>query len=80
MAVKVRYKKNGKVYVYLGVGFGMYKSMAAGSYLEAWFPQKDEGQKGMVALCNEKGEIRWADHGDLEVIDIDGHSPADLLK
>ena len=80
MAVRVRYKKNDKVYLFLGVGFGMYKSMAAGSHLEAWFPQKEEGELGMVALCNEKGEIRWADHGDLEVIEIEGQSPAELLK
>ena len=80
MTTKVRYKKNGRVYIFLGVGFGMYKSMAAGSYLEAWFPQKDEAQLGMVALCNEKGEIRWADHQDLEVVEVDGKSPAELLQ
>ena len=80
MAIKVRYKNNGRIYVCLGTGYGAYMSMAAGSYLEAWIPQKKEGQMGMVAVCNEQGEIRWADHQDLEVIEIDGKTPAELLE
>lgn len=58
MATKVRYKKNDKTYVLLGVGFGAYKAMAMANTMHAFDPEIDEGEKGMVAVCDREGRIR----------------------
>ena len=79
MAIKVRHNENGRVYMLLGVGFGAYKATHASVFLGNLWPTEDEAQMTMVAVCDGKGIIRWAHSNDVEVIDIDGKTPADLL-
>lgn len=38
--------------VFLGVGFGAYKAMSAGTFAQAFSPDVDSGEVGMVALCD----------------------------
>lgn len=80
MAVKVKYKKNGEIYLLLGVGYGAYKSQFAGTYIQSFQPETEQGEVTMVAVCNREGEIRWADSGEFTVLEVDGVSPADALK
>jgi len=80
MTVKVKYKKNGEVYLLLGVGYGAYKSQFAGTYIQSFQPETEQGELTMVAVCNREGEIRWADSGDFTVLEVDGLSPADALN
>ena len=80
MVAKARWKKNGKVYLFLGVGFGAYKAMAAGNTLQALSPLEESQEVGMVALCDVDGEIGWVDYTEVEIIEMEGQTPAELLK
>ncbi len=76
---KARWKKNGKTYIFLGVGFGAYKAMAAGNFVQSLSPVAEEKEIGMVALCDQRGEIGWVDYTEVEILEIDGRSPNELL-
>ncbi len=80
MAIKAKWKKNDQVYLFLGVGFGAYKAMMAGNTLQMLAPDVDTKEIGMVALCDRKGEVGWVDYQEVEIVEIDGASPADLLR
>lgn len=80
MAVKVKYNKNGETYLLLGVGYGAYKSQFAGTYIQSFSPETEQGEVTMVAVCNRDGEIRWADSSDFTVIEIDGVEPKAILS
>ena len=79
MVTKAKWTKNGKVYLFLGVGFGAYKAMVAGNFLQSISPEVDSEKLGMVALCDRKGNVGWVDYSEVEIIEIDGRSPAELL-
>lgn len=79
MAVIVQAKKSGKQYVFLGTGFGAYKAARPDVFLGNLWPTEEEGQITMVAVCDTKGNIRWAHSDDLVVVEVDGVSPAALL-
>ena len=79
MAVIVRHKSTNKDYVLLGTGFGAFKSSRPGLFLGDLFPTEEKGQITMVALCNQQGEIRWAQSEDVTVVSIDGQQPQELL-
>jgi len=42
-------------------------------------PDEKQDHMEMVAVCDAKGNILWAHTADIEVIEMDGRSPADLL-
>ena len=66
MATKARWKKNGKVYLFLGVGFGAYKAMVAGNFFQSISPEVDSKELGMVALCDREGTVGWVDYSEVE--------------
>ena len=80
MAIKAKWKKNNQVYLFLGVGFGAYKAMMAANTLHMISPEVDSKEIGMVALCDGKGEVGWVDYQEVEIVEIDGERPADLLR
>lgn len=80
MATKVRYRKNGKIYLLVGVGFGAYRATRPSVFLGNLVPTEEEGEMTMVAVCDAKGTIRWAHSGDIEVVEIDGQTPEQLLQ
>ena len=51
MATKVRHKKSGTTYLFLGTGYGAFKAMAMANTLHAMNPEIDEGEMGMIAVC-----------------------------
>ena len=79
MTIKARWKKNGKTYLFLGVGFGAYKAMSAGTFAQAFSPDVNSGEVGMVALCDRKGKIGWVDYEEVEIVEVDGRAPGDFL-
>ncbi|HBE68773.1 MAG TPA: hypothetical protein DDW52_11560 [Planctomycetaceae bacterium] len=79
MVAKARWKKNGQIYLFLGVGFGAYKAMAAGNFLQSFSPIEESDDVGMVALCDRDGNIGWVDYSEVEIIEIDGRHPSDFL-
>ena len=80
MATKVRHKENGREFLLIGVGFGAYKATRPSLLLGNRVPTEDEAQMEMVAVCDENGTILWAHSDDIEVIDVDGKAPADILR
>ena len=79
MATKARWKNDGKTYLFLGVGFGAYKAMVAGNFFQSISPEVDSKEIGMVALCDGEGRVGWVDYSEVEIVEIDGRSPSELL-
>lgn len=79
MTTKVRHKKNGKIYLFLGTGYGAFKAMAMANTFHAMNPEIDEGELGMIAVCDSDGQIHWIDHRNVEVVEFDGAKPSELL-
>ena len=79
MAIKARWKKNQKVYIFLGVGYGTYKAMMAVNLAHLLAPDVESKEIGMVALCDRDGSVGWVDYSEVEIVEIDGVAPAELL-
>lgn len=79
MATKVPHKKSGKTYLFLRTGYGAFRAMAMASTLHALNPEIDEGEIGMIAACDSHGKVHWIDHRLVEVIELDGLEPRELL-
>ncbi|MHC4899850.1 MAG: hypothetical protein ACYTGW_22390 [Planctomycetota bacterium] len=83
MATIVEYTKKGdyqgKRYVLLGAGYGMFKSARANMILGDLFPTETEGSQSKLAVCDENGKVLWGNSDDLVVVSVDGQSPADAL-
>ena len=55
--------------------------LLCGSCVEPFEPGLEESQEvGMVALCDVDGEIGWVDYTEVEIIEMEGQTPAELLK
>lgn len=80
MATIVRNSENGRSYILIGVGFGMFKSTRPGKFLGDLIPKEESGEARLVAATDASGRIKWFHAKDLEVISIDGVAPGDLLK
>ena len=79
MATKVRHRKNGKTFLMLGTGYGAFKAMAMANTFHAMNHEIDEGELGMIAICDSAGQIHWIDHRLVEVVEVDGVAPNQLL-
>lgn len=47
--------------------------------LHAFSPEIDKGEKRLAAVCDRDGSIRWFEYRKLEVIEVDGQTPKELL-
>ena len=79
MATIVKSKADGEKYVLLGTGFGAYKATRPGVFFGNLLPAEHEGQITMVAVSDGQGTIRWTPSDELEVIEVDGKSPTEIL-
>lgn len=79
MATIVKVRGQEDRFVLLGTGFGMMKSARASRLLGDLFPVENAQEATMAALSDAEGRIHWFPSRDLEVISIDGISPADHL-
>lgn len=80
MAIIVQHKENRKKYILLGTGFGAFKSTRPSYFGGSLFPKNEEGSFKIVAICDKNNEILWCESKYLEVISIDGKTPADLIE
>ncbi len=80
MATIVRHKESGKHFVFLGTGFGAFKSARPGAFLGRMLPTEDEGVMTMVALGFPDGRILWSDSTQIEVVSVDGQPIKELLR
>ena len=79
MAVIVKHTQSGQNYILLGTGFGAYKATRPSLFFGNLAPAEEQGQTTMVAVCNNQGQIGWIHSEELQVIEIDGKQPNELL-
>ena len=79
MAVIVKHIESGEKYTLLGTGFGAFKATRPSLFFGKLAPAEECGQVTMVAVCNTQGQIGWVHSDELQVIQVDGTSPGELL-
>ncbi len=80
MATIVKHRRTAGRYVLLGTGFGAYKATRPGVIFGNLLPAEDAGEVTMAAVCDADGRIGWTASDDLQVVEIEGRSPADILN
>ena len=80
MAAIVQSKKTGKRYVVLGAGFSLFKTTHTSPIFGGWFPNKDQGNEQLLAVCDSQGKPGFIQIADAEVVSVDGVSLAELLS
>jgi hypothetical protein len=79
MATIVTHKIKGGEYILLGAGYGAYKATRPSLFFGNLAPSEDGGELPMVLLCGPSGEVGWVPSEDIEVVRVDGDTPAELL-
>ena len=72
MAAIVRHEPTGRNFVLLGTGYGAYRSTMPGLLGGALFPDVQEGEIPLAAVCDARGAIHWLLTEELTVLEIDG--------
>ena len=84
MATIVEYTKEGehqgKRFILLGAGYGMFRSTRPGLLFGNLFPAEEKGSQSKLAVCDEDGKVLWGDADDLVVVSVDGVDPRSLLS
>ena len=76
MAVIIRHKTSHIELVLLGPGYAAYMAMSqAGLVVDA-----ESGELFKVAACDQQGRIHWLDAEDVEVVEVDGDTPSEVLR
>jgi hypothetical protein len=79
MAVIVKHIESGEKFILLGTGFGAFKATRPSLFFGNLAPTEEAGQVTMVAVCNSQGQIGWIHSDELQVVEVDGKAPAELL-
>lgn len=80
MATIVKLKHSGAKAFLVGVGYGQYRSEAPSAVLGNLASKTQSGTNTMAAVSAPDGTILWHPTDNIEVISVDGQSPADLLS
>lgn len=80
MAILIKHETTGVQYVLIGTGYSYYKDSLPGAFGGVLFPNVDEGELQMVALCDASGDIRWLPTSEVTVLSVDGVAVSELLK
>ncbi|WP_432409565.1 hypothetical protein [Wukongibacter sp. M2B1] len=78
MAIVVKHKVTLQRFIFLGVGYGMYKATRPGFIGGNLFPDEEEGEARIAAVCDKDGNIHWISPNKLKVIEVDGVKLEDL--
>ena len=79
MSVIVKHIESQEKYVLVGTGFGAYLATRPSVFFGSLVPKEESGQVTMVAVCNREGLIGWIHSNELQVVSVDGRSPAELI-
>jgi ribosomal protein S27AE len=72
MATIVLHKPSQVKYLLLGTGYGVYRSRLPGVIGGSLFPQTDEGEIPVAAVCDRSGNMLWLLTEELLVLEVDG--------
>ncbi|MCG8501252.1 MAG: hypothetical protein MJB12_12685 [Firmicutes bacterium] len=79
MAIKVKHRSTGKIYILLGTGLGAYKATRPGLFFGNLLPEEESGTLERAAVCDESGNIGWCPTTELCVYEIDGKKIEELF-
>lgn len=77
MTTIARHRESGSHYLVLGGGYGAHATTTTGWF---GFENLKADQMPMVLVANEVGDIGWLKSNDIELVSIDGISPARALQ
>ncbi|HAS72558.1 MAG TPA: hypothetical protein DCS67_00265 [Clostridiales bacterium UBA8960] len=80
MAILVKHELTGVEYVMIGTGYSFYKDSIPSPLGGSFFPDVEEGEVKMVAVCDSVGTISWLSSDEVKVISIDGNCVSQLLE
>jgi hypothetical protein len=70
---------SGQRYVLVGTGYAATETATPGMILGNLSPDIETKTYGVVALCDEAGNIRWGWSKEFVVVEVDGLPPARLI-
>ena len=79
MATIAKFIDSGLHVLVVGAGYGMSQSARPGAVLGDFFPTERSGKRRMLAIATSSGKIAWSPADLLEIVEIDGKSPGELL-
>jgi len=79
MLVIVCHNESGHKYILVGTGFGKHLSMKQSEMFRSPQITGDTDELKMIAVCEDSGDISWINSEEIRVLEIDGHTPAELL-
>lgn len=80
MAIIVKHEALGIEYVLIGTGYSFYKDSIPSPLGGSFFPDVEEGEVKMVAVCDALGAISWLPTDEVKVISIDGILVSQILE
>lgn len=80
MSTLVKNNKSGRYYYLIGTSYSFYKDTVPSFFGGNLFPNEDEGEFKIAAVCNENGEIEWFPADELKVIEVDGVKVSELVN
>jgi hypothetical protein len=80
MATLVKNIKSGKCYYLLGASYSFYKDTVPSFFGGNLFPNEEEGEFKIAAVCNELGEIEWFLTEEIIVVEVDGIKVSELIN
>ncbi len=80
MVIIVKHEEMGIEYLLVGTGYSFYKDSIPSPLGGSFFPDVEEGETKMVAVCDAQGEISWLPSDAVKVISIDGVMVSQILE
>ena len=80
MANIVKHLLTGKNYILIGTGFAAYKTANHTHFIANRISKPEEGEITMVAVCDENGHLSWLNSDEIEIVEIDGNLPQNILS
>lgn len=79
MPIIVKHKKSNHHYILIGTSQSYYKDSMPSFFGGVLFPNEEEGEFKLAAICNDKGEIGWVPTAELIVVEVDKIKPMEIL-
>lgn len=79
MATIVRRRKSDEFYVLIGTGLGAYRATESQWLFGQIAAEEDSDVLPVVAVSDAEGTILWIAAEEIEVVSVDGKTPAELV-
>lgn len=80
MSIIVRNIETNKLFILIGTSYSYFKDSRESLFGGALFPHEEEGTFDLIAVTNENGNIEWIERNKIQVVEIDGSRPRDILS